>query len=93
MATNVPDIEAIRKYLESEATRFGSGDYSGIVKIEGKAVPAAQYMKAVTPGQMSIIYRNVGSGAAIDYLGRDKATVDAIHAWFDALLSDDGEDG
>jgi hypothetical protein len=85
-------IAAIRKYLESEATRFGSGDYTGPLKIEGKDIPTAQYLKAIGPGQMSIIYRNVGSGAAIDYVGRDKASVDAIHAWFDALLSD-GEGG
>jgi len=50
---------------------------------------AAQYLKKVQPGQMSIIYRNVGSGAAIDYIGKDAATVTAIHDWFDALLSDD----
>lgn len=93
LVANDPDdkvlIAAIRKYLESEAARFGNADYSGVVKIEGKDVPAAQYLKAVVPGQMSIIYRNVGSGAAIDYVGKDKATVDAIHAWFDALLSDE----
>lgn len=82
-------IAAIRKYLESEATRFGNADYSGVVKVDGKDVPAAQYLKSVAPGQMSIIYRNVGSGAAIDYVGKDKATVGAIHAWFDALLSSD----
>jgi hypothetical protein len=84
-------IAAIRAYLESQATRFGGGDYSGPMKIEGKDVPAALYLKAIAPGQISIIYRNVGSGAAIDYVGKDAATVTAIHAWFDALL-DDGED-
>jgi hypothetical protein len=81
-------IAAIRAYLEAQAARFGGGDYSGTVKIEGQDVPAARYFKA-TPGQMAIIYRNVGSGAAIDYVGRDAATVTAIHAWFDALLSFD----
>lgn len=85
-------IAAIRAYLESQADRFGSGNYSGPMKIEGKDVPTAQYLKAVTPGQMSIIYRNVGSGAAVDYVGKDAATVAAIHAWFDELLSDDEDD-
>jgi len=82
-------VAAIRGYLEAEATRFGAGDYAGLVKVGGKDVPAAQYLKKVQPGQMSIIYRNVGSGAAIDYIGKDAATVTAIHDWFDALLSDD----
>jgi hypothetical protein len=82
-------IAAIRAYLEAQAARFGGGDYSGTVKIEGQDVPAARYFKSASPGQMAIIYRNVGSGAAIDYVGKDAATVTAIHAWFDALLSFD----
>ncbi|HEY1772980.1 MAG TPA: aspartate carbamoyltransferase [Gammaproteobacteria bacterium] len=84
-------IAAIRAYLESQADRFGGGDYSGPLKIEGKDIPTAQYLKAIAPGQMSITYRNVGAGAAIDYMGKDAATVAAIHNWFDALLSDDDE--
>jgi hypothetical protein len=81
-------IAVIRAYLESEAARYGGGDYSGALEMEGKDIPAAQYLKAATPGQISIIYRNVGAGAAIDYVGKDAATVNAIHAWFDALISD-----
>lgn len=82
-------IAAIRGYLEAEAGRFGGGDYSGTVKIEGQDVPAAKYFKTVTPRQVAIIYRNLPAGAAIDYVGRDKLTVDAIHGWFDALLSEE----
>jgi hypothetical protein len=81
-------IAAIRAQLEAQAARFGQGDYSGIVKISGKDIPAGQYLSAKA-GQIGIIYRNVPAGAAIDYQGRDAAAVAAIHDWFDAQLSAD----
>lgn len=81
-------IAAIRAQLEAEADRFGQGDYSGIVKVSGKDIPAGQYLSAKA-GQIGIIYRNVPAGAAIDYQGRDAAAVAAIHDWFDAQLSAD----
>lgn len=74
-------VAAVRSYLEAEAQRFGNGDYSGPFK-------GVRYLKAVKPGQISIIYRNVQAGAAIDYVGADAAAMDAIHKWFDAQLSD-----
>jgi len=74
-------VAAIRSYLEAEAERFGKGDYSGPLK-------GVRYLKAVKPGRVSIIYRDVSAGAAIDYVGADAAAVDAIHKWFDVEISD-----
>lgn len=85
-------VAAIRMHLEMEADRFGKGDYSDPMKIHGMSMPGLQYLSKVKPGQIAITYRNVIGGAAIDYVGRDAATVDAIHKWFDAQLSDHGED-
>lgn len=73
-------IAAIRSYLEAEAERFGNGDYSGPLK-------GVRYLKVVKPDHIGIIYRNVPAGAAIDYVGRDVAAVDAIHKWLDAEIS------
>ena len=72
-------VTAIRSYLEAEAQRFGDGDYSGPFK-------GVRNLKALKPSQISIIYRNVPAGAAIDYVGADKAAVDAIHKWLDAEI-------
>ncbi len=80
-------IAAIRTQLEAEAQRFGDGHY---VDSRGKAVPGVQYLKAVKPSEISIIYRNVTAGAAIDYVGKDSGAVDAIHKWLDAEISDQG---
>lgn len=85
-------VAAIRSHLEMEADRFSKGDYSDPMKIHGMAMPGVQYLSKVKPGQIAITYRNVMGGAAVDYVGRDAATVDAIHKWFDAQLSDHGED-
>ena len=81
-------IDAIRTHLETEAERFSRGDYSDPTKIHGKDMPGVQYLRKVKPGQIAITYRNLPTGAAVDYVGRDAATVDAIHKWFDAQLSD-----
>ncbi len=85
-------VAAIRMHLEMEAERFGKGDYSDPMKIHGMSMPGVQYLSKVKPGQIAITYRNVMGGAAIDYVGRDAATVDAIHKWFDAQLDDHGPD-
>lgn len=85
-------VAAIRMHLEMEAERFGKGDYSDPMKIHGMSMPGLQYLSKVKPGQIAITYREVTAGAAVDYVSRDAATVDAIHKWFDAQLSDHGED-
>ena len=85
-------VSAIRMHLEMEAERFGRGDYSDPMKIHGKGMPGLQYLSKVKPGQIAITYREVPGGAAVDYVGRDAATVDAIHKWFDAQLDDHGAD-
>jgi hypothetical protein len=85
-------VAAIRTHLEMEAERFSKGDYSDPMKIHGANMPGVKYQSKVKPGQIAITYRNVPGGAAVDYVGRDAATVDAIHKWFDAQLSDHGED-
>lgn len=73
-------IAAIRADLEAEAQRFGNGNY-------GKG-PGAKYLRVIKRSEISIIYRNLPAGAAIDYVGNDAAGVDAIHKWLDDEISD-----
>ena len=81
-------VAAIRTHLEMEAARFGKGEYADPAWTHGKAMPGVKYLSAIKPGQMAITYRNVPGGAAVDYVGNDAATVDAIHKWLDAQPSD-----
>lgn len=85
-------VDAIRTHLTMEAARFSKGDYSDPMKIHGMDMPGVQYLSAVKPGQIGIVYRELPAGAEIRYTGKDQATVDAIHKWFDAQLSDHGSD-
>lgn len=84
--------DAIRAHLSMEAARFSQGDYSDPMKIHGMDMPGVQYLASVKSGQIGIVYRELPGGAEIRYTGKDKATVDAIHKWFDAQLSDHGSD-
>lgn len=79
-------IAAIRARLLQEAERFGDGDYSSITKGGGKPMPGTGYLRGIKHGQLAITYREVPAGAAVDYAGRDAATVDAIHKWIDAQI-------
>ncbi|HSN17442.1 MAG TPA: hypothetical protein VLV87_04460 [Gammaproteobacteria bacterium] len=72
-------VTAIRDSMEAEAARFGTGDY-------GKDTPGARYLSMIKPGQLRITYRQVPGGAAVDYQGRDAATIDAIHKWLDVEI-------
>ena len=78
-------VDAIRAYVEAEAERFSRGDY-------GKGMPGVKYLSKVKPDQIAVTYRNVPAGAAVDYVGRDAASVDAIHKWLDAQPADDDPD-
>lgn len=85
-------VAAIRSHLSMEAARFGKGDYSDPMMIHGMDMPGVQYLSSVKLGQIIIVYRELPNGGEIRYTGKDPATVDALHKWFDAQLSDHGGD-
>ena len=85
-------VAAVRTHLSYEAARFAHGDYSDPAKMHGVHMPGLEYLSSVKPGQMEIVYRELPGGAEIRYSGKDAATVDAIHKWFDAQLSEHGSD-
>ena len=71
-------IAAIRSYVQAEATRFGAGDY-------GKG-PGIAYLNTIKQGHLHVVYRLLLTGAAVDYIGDDGTTIDAVHKWFDAEI-------
>lgn len=85
-------VSAIQTHLSMEADQFRQGNYSDPSKIHGMNMPGLQYLSAVKPGQIDIVYRDLPDGAEVSYSTKDQATVDAIHRWFDAQLSDHGSD-
>lgn len=72
-------VAAIRSYMEAEAARFGTGDY-------GSGIPGQENLTAVKPGHLHVVYRQLLTGAAVDFIGDDGTTIDALHKWLDAEM-------
>lgn len=82
----------VREHLREIQTQFQKGDFSGPSHIHGNDMPGLAQLKAAKPGQISITYRDAEGGAEFTYRTGNPKLVSALHAWFDAQLSDHGTD-
>lgn len=82
----------VRQHLRDIQTQFQKGDFSGPSYIHGKDMPGLAQLKAAEPGQITIEYADVPGGAELTYRSKSPQLVSALHAWFDAQLSDHGTD-
>ncbi len=80
-------IGLIRQHLIHLAAGFARGDFSGPRRIHGDEMPGVQALSAAA-GQVVYQYRELPNGAEIEYQSADPALVEAIHAYFEAQLSD-----
>ena len=55
-------------------------------------MPGLRELQAAEPGQIRIAYVDLPEGAQLAYSTGSTALVAALHAWFDAQLSDHGPD-
>ncbi|MFG2250987.1 hypothetical protein, partial [Spirillospora sp. NPDC048823] len=82
-------IRLIREHLTKEFAAFQRGDFADPASIHGAEMPGlstlAQGYKRI---QMS--FETVQNGARILFTTDDAGLVDALHAWFDAQVSDHG---
>ncbi|BCZ81811.1 hypothetical protein PTKU64_54860 [Paraburkholderia terrae] len=85
-------IRLIRKHLREIQTQFQRGDFSGPARTHGADMPGLAQLKAATPGQISITYKDIKGGGELTYRSDDPNLVSSLHAWFDAQLSDHGAD-
>jgi hypothetical protein len=86
-----PDrVALIRAHLSDEAERFSRGDFHDPAMIHGDDM-AGLHALAMGHERLRITYGEVARGAEIRYASDDPALIAAIHAWFDAQLSDHGE--
>lgn len=83
-------IELIRAHLEDESARFASGDFHDPETIHGEAMPGLHQL-AMGHDRLVIAYSEIDDGAQIRYSSGDAELVTALHAWFDAQVSDHGE--
>ncbi|UGQ46056.1 aspartate carbamoyltransferase [Massilia endophytica] len=88
--TNQRDL--VQVHLRHIAAAFSAGDFSGPSALHGDGMPGLARLKAAPPGAVSIKYAPLANGAQITYSTKDAALQAALHAWFDAQLSDHGSD-
>lgn len=85
-------VKLVREHLRDIESQFRKGDFSGPAHIHGEDMPGLAQLKAAKPGDIRIAYRDVAGGAELTYRTRKPELVTALHAWFDAQVSDHGPD-
>lgn len=89
---NAQQVRLVRQHLREIEMQFRRGDFSGPAHIHGNDMPGLERLQIARPGAIAIAYRNVPGGAELAYRSADAQLVSALHAWFDAQLSDHGKD-
>ncbi|MCB0088413.1 MAG: hypothetical protein KDE54_10915 [Caldilineaceae bacterium] len=82
-------IALIRQHLAEEAERFAQGNFHDPSMIHGEAMPGLHEL-VMGAAKIHIEYSEIAEGGQILYTTDDTELVDAIHAWFDAQVSDHG---
>ena len=82
----------IRRHLKDIADQFARGDFGAPTNVHGADMPGLAALKAAVPGEVHVRYRDLHSGAEIQYSSRDPKLVSALHEWFDAQVADHGTD-
>ena len=85
-------VKLIRAHLKDIDAQFLQGDFSGPSHIHGQDMPGLRQLQAARPGQIRIDYAELPDGAQVTYSTKVPELVAALHAWFDAQLSDHGPD-
>ncbi|WP_020563299.1 hypothetical protein [Methylosarcina fibrata] len=86
--TDAGQIRLIQKHLAKIAKAFSRGDFSDPAKIHGEDMPGLAKLKAARPGELRMAYRDLPDGGEIEYASQVPGLIAALHAWFDAQLSD-----
>lgn len=93
VADNPPDttqITLIRQHLTAEVDRFRRGDFTDPGRIHGSEMPGLDALRAHA-GRITIRYETTPDGGRVTYTTSDAQLRTALHAWFDAQVSDHGQ--
>ena len=83
-------IRLIRIHLAEEAERFQQGDFHDPAMIHGEDM-AGLHDLMLGAERITLVYSELPDGAQILYMTDDAELIPAIHAWFDAQVSDHGD--
>jgi hypothetical protein len=82
-------ITLIREHLTAEVDRFRRGDFTDPARIHGNEMPGLEALRA-HDGRITIDYETTPDGGRVTYNTGDAELRNALHAWFDAQVSDHG---
>ena len=91
-ASDADQVARIRQHLQEIQAQFLKGDFSGPSHIHGQNMPGLAELRAASPGQLDIAYQDLKGGAQLTFTAKEAPLVGALHKWFDAQLSDHGND-
>lgn len=88
--TDAHEIASIRGHLQAEAEKFRRGDFGDPATIHGDTMPGLAELRAGA-SRIDVRYQDLPDGAELRYTTQDADLVRALHAWFDAQVSDHGQ--
>jgi hypothetical protein len=88
---NTIDLPKIRDHLQKEVANFNEGNFEDPSKVHGANMPGLDILKT-NYSKLKSTYLQTPAGAKITYESSDEVTKSALYSWFDAQLSDHGDD-
>ncbi|MEU7864350.1 hypothetical protein [Nonomuraea sp. NPDC049141] len=83
-------VKLIHEHLTKEAANFRQGDFGDPASIHGGDMPGLRDLEQ-GHSRIDIRYAPTSTGAQITYTTSDASLIKALHAWFDAQVSDHGQ--
>ncbi|MGZ3100654.1 aspartate carbamoyltransferase [Streptomyces sp. H72] len=87
---DVRQVNLVRTHLQQEAKAFSQGDFGDPAQIHGDSMPGLAELEDGYK-RIEVRYRERVDGATLTYTTEESTLVDALHAWFEAQLSDHGD--
>ena len=78
LSDDVNQVQLVRTHLREIQEQFLQGDFSGPAHIHGNDMPGLQQLQESEPGQIEITYRDVKSGAELNYFTSNAKLVTAF---------------
>ena len=91
-AADAQQVKLVRAHLRDIQAEFLKGDFSGPSHVHGNEMPGLAALKAASAGPGRHRLQERARRRRADFRTADAKLVAALHAWFDAQLSDHGPD-
>jgi hypothetical protein len=91
-ADNTQQIKLIQAHLLKIANEFRKGDFSVTERVHGANMPGLAQLKMAETDDIRFEYKALPNGAQIHYSTEYPQYVQALHEWFDAQISEHGNE-